>query len=193
MRKFLFSLVSLSFFAVFYLVVFSSNVEAGLSCPPNQSIAPTPVTCGVVCPASPVAICPALNASDTCNCPGASADCFGTDGDDIICGSDTGEEIFAGEGDDIVCAGDGDDILHGGWGCDDLQGEGDADDGGIGDDLRGGHCADSLIGDTDDDADDCRGGWGADDIDECAGINKPGKTCDHKKDRGCDSSFCQGS
>jgi len=179
MSKLIFSLMCVGFFAFFYLGVFSSNVEAGHVA---NSDAPGLVDCNLnaICGIDPPTTCPIMTAG-RCLCPGASADCFGTAGDDIICGSNTGEEIFAGEGDDIVCAGGGADFLHGGWGCDDLQGEGG------GDTLQGGHCADSHDGGSGTDT--CRGGWGDDTAINC-NTYKPGKTDDFKKHRGCISVIC---
>ena len=137
MRKFLFSLVSLSFFAFLYLGVFSSNVEAGHI--------PPPVVCGTVCSAvGTLPTCP-TGAGVACDCPGASADCHGTKFDDIIYGSDTGETIFAGKGNDQVCAFDGNDVVRAGFGDDRVNG-------GNGDDtIYGGWGEDNLWGGNDDD------------------------------------------
>ena len=183
MRKFLFSLVSLSFFAFIYLGVFSSNVEAGGSPPP--SIAPAAAVCATAC-STAILPCDGTNTLCLCDTITGVADCLGTDGDDTMCGTSANETFRAGEGDDIICAGGGDDILHGGWGCDDLQGE---EDDSVGDELRGGHCADSHIGGDGAGIDDCYGGWG-DDTFSCDGTVKEGKTVDFRKDRGCVSVIC---
>jgi len=182
MSKFLFSLVSLSFFGILYFGVFSTNVEAG-GTPP--SIAPNPADCATVC-ASASLPCDGTNTLCLCNTITGVADCVGTDGDDVMCGTSANETFRSGEGDDIICAGGGDDILHGGWGCDDLQGEGDYI---VGDELHGGHCADSHIGGAGAGTDDCYGGWGDDSI-NCDGTVKYGQTDDFKQDRGCVSVGC---
>ncbi|MGB7292947.1 MAG: hypothetical protein WBD99_12310 [Thermodesulfobacteriota bacterium] len=149
--------IVLSIFAVsafLALVVGISQAQAG--------VAPAPVDCGAI-------VC-------DIDCPGGGADCFGTDGDDIICGSDDAESIFAGKGDDDVCAGDGNDVVHGGFGDDAINGE-DGDDtiqGGWGDDnMAGGAGDDTILAGRCDDAvdggegsevagDTCLGGWGLD-------------------------------
>ena len=104
-------------------------------------------------------------------CPGGGASCFGTAGNDIICGSATVDVIFAGKGSDIVCAGNGADVIHGGYGDDDLDGEGGADEifggwgedliqgGGSDDEIHGGRCADLIDGEGGY-GDECHGGRG---------------------------------
>jgi hypothetical protein len=183
MSKFIFSVVSLSLFGLLYLGVFSTNAEAG-----NGSIAPAAANCAEVC-TSASDPCDGTNTLCLCDTITGEADCLGTDGDDVMCGTDENETFRSGEGDDIICAGGGDDILHGGWGCDDLQGEGDAT-AGAGDELHGGHCADSHIGGDGDGTDDCYGGWGNDTFNNCDGTVKQGQTDDFKKDRGCVSVIC---
>lgn len=181
MRKFLFSLVSLTFFGILYLGVFSTNAEAG-----NGSLPPIPADCATVC-ASASLPCDGTNTLCLCDTITGVADCLGTDGNDVMCGTSANETFRSGEGDDIICAGGGDDMLHGGWGCDDLQGE---DDDTVGDELHGGHCADSHDGGDDTGTDDCYGGWGNDTFNDCNGTVKQGKTVDFKKDRGCVSVIC---
>lgn len=125
MRKFICSVMFFGWFAFIYLVGFSTQVQAGA--------APGPVDCSTI-------VC-------GINCPGAGADCFGTDGNDFICGSATGESIFAGKGADQVCAGGGNDVIHGGFGDDQINGEGDDDtiQGGWGDDNLAGGAGDDTI------------------------------------------------
>jgi Ca2+-binding RTX toxin-like protein len=65
----------------------------------------------------------------------------GTDGDDVILGSDGDDTIDAGDGLDYVCGGPGDDDIFGGDGGDVLRGDtGD-------DDVSGGTGSDTLFGD----------------------------------------------
>ena len=95
-------------------------------------------------------------AADKCNgapctieCVGPEP-CEGTDGDDVICGDDDGQTIFARAGNDIICAGDGNDIVFGGAGNDDIAGEGGNDmiSGEEGNDsMAGGTGHDVLAGD----------------------------------------------
>jgi Ca2+-binding RTX toxin-like protein len=87
----------------------------------------------------------------------------GTDGDDIIIGSDGDDHIDAGDGDDIVCGGAGHNDIHGGEGDDVLLGSSDHDhlDGGAGvdtvvgfggdDTIAGGSGYDVLLGGPGDD------------------------------------------
>ena len=85
MRKFLFSLVSLSLFSLLYLGVFSINVEAGGSPPP--SIAPTAADCATVCTGVTGATpCDGTNSTCLCTTDTLTADCLGTDGNDVMCG-----------------------------------------------------------------------------------------------------------
>ena len=126
MRKFIYLAMFFGCFAFIYLVAFSTQVKAGhIVCPDCYSLCPAGTTC------------PTLDGNGACNCPGASADCFGTVGVDVICGTGTGEEIFAGNGSDTVCAAGGVDTVHGGFGDDDLDGgsSGDFIFGGWGEDL----------------------------------------------------------
>jgi Ca2+-binding RTX toxin-like protein len=78
----------------------------------------------------------------------------GTDGDDVISGSEDAELIEAGKGDDYVAGYEGDDVLDGGAGADRLWGDGGEDTliGGDGDDvLNGGDQDDLLLGGDGDD------------------------------------------
>ena len=96
-------------------------------------------------------------ATCTIECTGPGP-CHGTDGDDVLCGDESAQTIFALDGNDIVCAGDGDDIVYGVNGDDDLAGEGGSDTsfgqggndsiaGGAGDDyLQGGTGFDVILG-----------------------------------------------
>ena len=157
MRKFIYLAMVFVCFVFIYLVAFTSYVEAGGA--PTTCI----TTCDVVCDGSAV--------------------CSGTDDDDIICGTSSGEEIRAGMGDDIVCGFGGNDTLKGGFGCDSLFGsEGD-------DDLLGGHCPDyfdggegyEVVGDT------CLGGFGSD-IFTVTGnceTSDQGQTGNHKTQGNC--------
>jgi Ca2+-binding RTX toxin-like protein len=78
----------------------------------------------------------------------------GTNGDDVIVGSDGDDNIDAGPGDDFVCGGPGDDSLDGGDGGDVVIG-GPGDDG-----PSGGPGNDTLVGGAGDD--DPEGGPGHD-------------------------------
>ena len=146
-------------FVCVYLVGFTSYVKAGYAPPPVNC---SSVTCGITC---------------------TGGDCPGTEGDDIICGSEYADTIFAGKGDDQVCAGDGNDVIHGGFGDDAIDGEGDdetihggwGDDnmvGGEGDDtILAGRCNDEVNGGEGDEyaGDTCLGGLGSDyfTVDSC--------------------------
>lgn len=93
MSKYICSVMFFSFFAFIYLVILPNYVEAGNGAPTTCIY-----TCDVVCD--------------------GSAECFGTDDDDVICGSNNSETIHAGKGDDVVCGFGGGDTLQGGWGAD---------------------------------------------------------------------------
>jgi Ca2+-binding RTX toxin-like protein len=92
--------------------------------------------------------------------------------DDLICGTNGRDRIFAGGGADRVLAGFGHDVIHGGAGADQLDGNGGTDYmygergrdrlyGGFGDDvLNGGNGKDVLWGD--DGGDYLKGGAGDD-------------------------------
>lgn len=104
----------------------------------------------------------------TINCTGG--DCYGTGGDDSICGTkgdDTiygyggNDKICGGFGDDTLYGGDGNDILQGGWGEDSMYG----DDGN--DTLKGGQCDDPAIDGGAGASDTCEGGQGADILSNC--------------------------
>lgn len=88
----------------------------------------------------------------------------GTDGDDVICGSEGNDQIAGLDGDDIIFGGGGDDQINGGGGDDRLFG-GAGDDqvaGGPGNDqVNGGPGSDSLAGNSGNDSAD--GGAGDDD------------------------------
>jgi hypothetical protein len=82
-------------------------------------------------------------------CHGEKATCVGTDGHDLILGSDKNDVIVAGPGNDVVHGDAGDDILCGGPGNDSLFGARGADIiyGGPGDDwLFGAPDPDELYG-----------------------------------------------
>src|SRR5947209_7203842 len=81
----------------------------------------------------------------------------GTNGDDVIVGSDGDDNIDAGPGDDWICGGPGDDSLDGGDGDDVIIG-GTGDDG-----PSGGPGNDTIVGGAGDD--DPEGGPGHDFID----------------------------
>ncbi|MGH9280734.1 MAG: hypothetical protein ACRD12_21920 [Acidimicrobiales bacterium] len=91
------------------------------------------------------------NASDTFTIPNCTidfrmsavgVDILGTAGDDVICGSNFKDRIFAGLGNDFVVGGGGDDEIAGGGGNDSLAG-------GPGNDkITGGDGVDSLYGDA---------------------------------------------
>ena len=170
MNKFLFVLSIFTVSAFLALTVGVSQALAG-----HPSSAPTPVSCSTACNGAELD-CDGTN--DFCLCE--EDDCFGTPGDDVMCGDGSDQVFHGGRGDDIICAAGGNDTLHGGWGCDDLQGEADDDT------LRGGHCADSHQGGSESDT--CKGGWGDDTFDSCAAT--PGKTADHKSQGGCISTAC---
>lgn len=110
-------------------------------------------------------------------------DVVGTDGDDVLTGSDASETICGFDGDDVIDGGGGDDVilggngndrLTGGPGDDQLRGEAGRDslDGGEGgdallggsgnDELKGGPGADALMGGDGDD--DLSGGDGRDEL-----------------------------
>lgn len=89
----------------------------------------------------------------------------GSDDDDVLTGSDNGDQIGGYDGDDIIDAGDGDDDAHGADGDDTLRGGAGndsvhGDDGN--DDINGGIGDDSLMGHNDDDV--LRGGEGNDSL-----------------------------
>lgn len=72
-----------------------------------------------------------------------------TEGDDVILGTEAGEDIDGGDGDDLICAGGGDDVVLGGDGNDQIFGEAGRDviEGGNGNDrLFGGPGDDELLG-----------------------------------------------
>jgi hypothetical protein len=111
----------------------------------SAGAAAPPTSLGVViqCPYLP----PGLDPVPTCQ--GRRASCVGTEGDDLLWGTEDDEVIVAGagddvihgdEGDDVICAGPGDDAVHGAHGDDFLFGE-------EGDDLLfGAQGKDSLYG-----------------------------------------------
>ncbi|MDX2504334.1 MAG: hypothetical protein QNL62_07645 [Gammaproteobacteria bacterium] len=116
-----------------------------------------------------IIICPYVPADMTeiplCN--GQPATCVGTDGHDILWGSDASDVIVAGagndviqgdEGADIICGGDGNDSIFGAKGKDILIGEGGTDW------LFGAKGADELFG-GDGDFDVLWGGPGFDRLD----------------------------
>ena len=83
-------------------------------------------------------ICPYLpdHLSEVPLCDGKPATCVGTDGHDLIWGTDGDDVIVAGAGndviqgdagDDLICAGEGNDTIHGARGDDIIYGE-DGDD-----------------------------------------------------------------
>lgn len=89
-------------------------------------------------------------------CAGLTPTIIGTDGDDVLAGTNGTDVIMGLGGDDIISGRNGDDVLCGGAGDDELWG-------GNGDDiLLGGFGADSLSGGNGDD--DLTGGPGADDL-----------------------------
>jgi Ca2+-binding RTX toxin-like protein len=88
---------------------------------------------------------------------------FGTAGDDLLLGADTGNRFFGLGGDDTVQGGGGDDVVDGDDGDDSLPGGGGSDTvlGGAGDDsMPGGSGSDSLKGSGGDDS--LLGGGGVD-------------------------------
>ena len=88
----------------------------------------------------------------------------GTDGPDVIVGTDGKDKVEAGDGDDVVCGLGGDDDLKGGAGDDTLLG-------GAGDDkLDGKDGRDTLVGGAGDD--DLKGGRGDDTLDGGPGRDK---------------------
>ena len=183
MSKFLLALNIFAVSAFLAMVVGVSQAQAGTS--PSEP--PDRADCNNLCDITPATECPVMTAGK-CACPDDGSICNGTGGDDIICGTFHGQDILAGKGDDIVCAGDGADKVHGGRGCDDLQGE-DGDD-----ILHGCHCADRLTGHAvvaTPTTDDCYGNWGDDVFHNCGGIEKFGKTDDHKTKGECVSEGCR--
>jgi Ca2+-binding RTX toxin-like protein len=175
MNKFLLALSIFAVSAFLALVVGVSQAQAGN----GPSVAPDPADCDELCD----------GVSDSCD--GATTPCLcdtdpceGTEGDDVICGSGSGEEIRASFGDDIVCGRGGNDTLLGGFGCDDLQGEGGMDT------LQGGHCADSLDGGAAAEGDTCKGGFGADSFTGCDLSMSEGQPGDHRSQGECVSAGC---
>lgn len=85
-----------------------------------------------------VIICPYLpdHLPEIPLCDGKPATCVGTDGHDLIWGTDGADVIFAGDGndviqgdagDDTICAGDGNDAIHGARGKDTIFGNAGSD------------------------------------------------------------------
>lgn len=145
----------------------------------SQAQAVDGINCEFLC-AGITADCDGTN--DECFCD--SDECWGTDGDDVMCGDGSDQTFYAGKGHDTVCAGGGADEIHGGFGNDCLYGM-------AGDDhLYGGHCADNLDGGADTDV--CLGGWGDDTADSCD--FSQGKTDDHPTKGDCYTGpwFCTG-
>lgn len=75
---------------------------------------------------SAVALVPAeTSGAPTCNGHEAtitgSGDVDGTDGPDVIVGSNRADDIDGGAGDDIICGRGGDDVIDGGAGYDYIQ------------------------------------------------------------------------
>jgi Ca2+-binding RTX toxin-like protein len=116
-----------------------------------------------------VVVCPYLpeGMTDVPLCDGLPATCVGTDGHDVIWGTDGTDVIIAGAGhdviqadagDDTVCGGDGNDAIHGARGDDKLFG-GDGSDW-----VFGAKDNDSLWGE-DGDFDVLWGGPGVDSLD----------------------------
>jgi len=128
----------------------------------------------IQCPYLP----PGLDPVPTCQ--GRPATCVGTDGDDVIWGTEDDDVIMGLDGndaiqadaeDDIVCGGPGNDTLHGATGADSLYGE-DGDDvlfGAKGKDLlSGGNGRDVL--------------WGGPDLDTLDGGPGDSDMCLQQKD-----------
>jgi hypothetical protein len=125
---------------------------------------------------------PATLLAETCN--GLQATIVGTDGNDVINGTNKmdvivglgGDDIInSGGGKDVVCAGDGDDIVNGGNG-------GDTIFGGAGDDqLNGDKGNDNLNGGLGNDQ--MTGGKGADNCDGYIGIDT-GADCESETNIG---------
>jgi hypothetical protein len=128
----------------------------------------------IQCPYLP----PGLDPVPTCQ--GRPATCVGTDGDDVIWGTEDEDVIMGLDGndaiqadaeDDIVCGGPGNDTLHGATGSDSLYGE-DGDDvlfGAKGKDLlSGGNGRDVL--------------WGGPDLDTLDGGPGDSDMCLQQKD-----------
>ena len=110
----------------------------------NHSIPYTILMCGVftlplsteaasLAKEGAIILCPYLPAdlSEIPLCNGQPATCVGTDGHDLIWGSDGSDVIYAGAGhdvihgdagDDTICGGDGNDSIHGARGDDTLFG-----------------------------------------------------------------------
>lgn len=102
---------------------------------------------GTYRPAATTIICPWLPAglAKLPECGDRAVTCMGTDGNDLIYGSDKDDVIWAGPGNDVVHADAGDDWVCGGPGIDALMGAG-------GDDfLHGGDDDDWLFGALGDD------------------------------------------
>jgi len=120
-------------------------------------------------PAHTVIKCPYLppGLSEIPRCGGKPATCVGTDGHDLMLGSEEADVIVAGAGNDVVHADAGDDIVCGGPGNDSLMGARGSDTlfGGPGDDwLFGAPETDYLYGEEGD-FDVLWGGPGADTLD----------------------------
>ena len=114
---------------------------------------------------------------------------YGYGGDDIICGLGGKDELHAGAGNDVLCGGPGNDRLYGGPDHDVLCGGDDKDelDGGPGNDvLCGGDGKDKLLGGEGDDRLDGGLGddklYGEDDIDTC---------CNGESQWDCEGASCE--
>ncbi len=120
----------------------------------------------------PVVVGLNLRIPDNPTCNGLAATIIGTNGDDVIVGTNKADVIVTfggndtitgGNGADVICSGFGDDVIDGGNGKDYI-------DAGAGDDVvDGGNGKDVIFGGADDDYLD--GGKGKDDIDGGDGID----------------------
>jgi Ca2+-binding RTX toxin-like protein len=99
-------------------------------------------------------------------CGGKRATIVGSDGDDVIQGTEKADVIWAGPGDDtvygglgndVVCGGAGDDLIHGGRGNDWLDGD-------AGTDRAFGDLGDDHVGGGSGDRDEVSGGLGIDTV-----------------------------
>ena len=81
-------------------------------------------------PAATIIKCPHIpdGLVDIPTCQGFEATCVGTDGDDLLIGSEEGDVIYVGTGNDVVHGDAGDDLICGGPGNDSLFGARGADE-----------------------------------------------------------------
>ena len=142
-------------------------------------------------PAATVIKCPYIpeGLADIPKCQGKEATCVGTDGNDLILGSEEEDVIVAGDGNDVVHGDAGNDLVCGGPGNDSLFGArgDDTMDGEEGNDwLFGAKEADTLYGGPGDDV-----LWGGPGIDHLNGGPGDNDVCMLQREMGTVEAGCE--